>query len=56
MVNALDMRDDKSKEVVNFVFNAMPFGMICLNRNMNMVYCNKQATLFLDRFKLPDEI
>jgi len=56
MVNALDMRDDKSKEVVNFVFNAMPFGIICLNRNMNMVYCNKQATLFLDRFKLPEEI
>lgn len=56
MVNALDMRDDKSKEVVNFVFNTMPFGIICLNRNMNMVYCNKQATLFLDRFKLPEEI
>jgi DNA-binding CsgD family transcriptional regulator len=56
MVNELDMRDDKSKEVVNFVFNTMPFGIICLNRNMNMVYCNKQATLFLDRFNLPYEI
>ena len=56
MLNTLDMRDDKSKEVVNFVFNTMPFGIICLNRNMNMVYCNKQATLFLDRFKLPEEI
>jgi hypothetical protein len=43
MLNTLDMRDDKSKEVVNFVFNTMPFGIICLNRNMNMVYCNKEV-------------
>jgi DNA-binding CsgD family transcriptional regulator len=56
MVNALDMGNDKSGEFTNFVFNAMPLGVISLDLKMDMVYCNKQATLFLDRFELPDEI
>jgi DNA-binding CsgD family transcriptional regulator len=34
----------------------VPVGVILLNRTMDIVYNNKQASLFLNRFELPEEI
>jgi len=43
-------------EIINFVFDALPVGVIILNRKIDMVYSNKQASLFLSRYKIPEEI
>ena len=34
----------------------MPLGVIILNREIDAVYSNKKASLFLSRFELPEEI
>jgi DNA-binding CsgD family transcriptional regulator len=43
-------------EFVNFIFSEMPVGIVVLKRNMDIIYSNKKAALFLNRFKLPKEI
>jgi DNA-binding CsgD family transcriptional regulator len=43
-------------DVIHFILNTMPVGIILLNRKTEIVYCNKQADLFLSRFQLPEEI
>ncbi len=43
-------------QIIHFIFDTMPVGVIVLNRKTDMVYFNKQATLFLNRFELPEEI
>jgi DNA-binding CsgD family transcriptional regulator len=45
-----------NNEIINFVFDALPVGVIILNRKIDMVYNNKQASLFLSRYKIPEEI
>ncbi len=43
-------------EIINFVFNTLPLGVILLNRKIDIICSNKQASLFLSRFELPEEI
>ena len=43
-------------EIVNGICNLLPVGVILLNRKMDIVYSNRQACLFLNRFELPEEI
>jgi len=43
-------------ELVNLICNMLPVGVIILNRKIDIVYSNKQASLFLSRFELPEEI
>jgi DNA-binding CsgD family transcriptional regulator len=43
-------------EIVNVICNTLPVGVILLNRKIDIVYSNKQASLFLSRFELPEEI
>jgi DNA-binding CsgD family transcriptional regulator len=45
-----------NNEIINFVFDTLPVGVVILNRKMDMVYRNKQASLFLSRYKIPEEI
>jgi DNA-binding CsgD family transcriptional regulator len=45
-----------NNEIINFVFDTLPVGVIILNRKIEMVYTNKQASLFLSRFEIPEEI
>ena len=43
-------------EIVNVICNTLPVGVILLNRKIDIVYSNRQASLFLSRFELPEEI
>ena len=43
-------------EIVNAICNTMPVGVMLLNRKIDIVYSNRQASLFLSRFELPEEI
>jgi DNA-binding CsgD family transcriptional regulator len=45
-----------NNEIVNFIFDTLPVGVIILNRKIDIVYSNKQASLFLSRFEIPEEI
>jgi DNA-binding CsgD family transcriptional regulator len=45
-----------NSEIINFVFDSLPVGVVILNRKIDIVYSNKQASLFLNRFELPEEI
>ena len=33
----------------------LPTGILILNRKIDIVYSNKQASLFLNRFEIPEE-
>ncbi len=43
-------------EDLEFIFNKLPIGLIIFNRELDIVYLNKKASLFLDNFTLPEEI
>ena len=43
-------------EIVNAICNTMPVGVMLLNRKIDIVYSNRQASLFLSRFEIPEEI
>ena len=47
---------DDNNGVVNFVFDTLPVGVVILNRKTDIIYKNRQATLFLGRFEMPEEI
>jgi DNA-binding CsgD family transcriptional regulator len=42
--------------IINFIFETLPTGILILNRKIDIVYSNKQASLFLNRFEIPEEI
>jgi len=43
-------------EEMEFVINKCPVGVMIFNRKMNIIDQNKKASIFLDRFELPEEI
>jgi DNA-binding CsgD family transcriptional regulator len=45
-----------NNEIITFVFGTLPVGVVILNRKIDIVYSNKQASLFLSRFEIPEEI
>jgi len=42
--------------IKDFILAKMPVGAIVFDQNMDVVYVNRQATVFLKRFELPGEI
>ena len=42
--------------VTDFILTKMPIGAIVFDQNMDVVYVNRQATVFLKRFELPLEV
>jgi len=45
-----------NNDIINFVFDALPVGVVIFNRKIDIVYNNKQASLFLSRYNIPEEI
>jgi DNA-binding CsgD family transcriptional regulator len=45
-----------NNELINFIFDNLPVGIVILNRTIDIVYSNKQASFFLNHFKIPEEI
>jgi len=45
-----------NNDIINFVFDALPVGVVIFNRKIDIVYNNKHASLFLCRYKIPEEI
>jgi len=45
-----------NNDIINFVFDALPVGVVILNRKIEIIYNNKQTSLFLSRFEIPEEI
>ncbi|MFZ5906577.1 MAG: helix-turn-helix domain-containing protein [Nitrospirota bacterium] len=45
-----------NNEVINFIFDTLPIGVIILNRKIDIIYNNKEASFFLSRFEIPEEI
>ena len=45
-----------NNDIINFVFDTLPVGVVIFNRKVDIVYNNKQASLFLSRYKIPEEI
>ncbi len=45
-----------SNEVIDFILNKMPVGVIVFDQKMGIVYCNRQGTNFFSRYKPPQEI
>jgi DNA-binding CsgD family transcriptional regulator len=43
-------------EGIEFIINKCPVGLIIFNRKMDMLDHNKKASMFLNRFELPEEI
>ena len=43
-------------EIINFIFDTLPVGVVILNRKIDILYSNKQASFFLSRFEIPEEI
>ncbi len=43
-------------DVIDFVLNKIPTGVIVINSKLDIIYRNRRAAIFLDRFQLPDEI
>ena len=43
-------------EEMEFVINKCPVGVMIFNRKMNIIDQNKKASIFLNRFELPEEI
>jgi len=42
--------------IINFIFDTLPVGVVVFNRKIEIIYNNRQASLFLDRFEIPEEI
>ncbi len=47
---------ENNNAIINFIFDTLPTGILILNRKTEIVYGNKQASLFLSRFEIPEEI
>jgi len=43
-------------ELIKYIFDKMPAGVIVFDRRLQVVLANKWATLFVKRYPLPDEI
>jgi DNA-binding CsgD family transcriptional regulator len=43
-------------EVIDFVLNKIPTGVIVIDSKLEIIYRNRRAANFLERFELPDEI
>jgi len=43
-------------EEMEFIINKCPVGVMIFNRKMDMIDRNKKASIFLNRFELPEEI
>jgi DNA-binding CsgD family transcriptional regulator len=43
-------------EGMEFIINKCPVGVMIFNRKMNIIDQNKKASIFLNRFELPEEI
>jgi DNA-binding CsgD family transcriptional regulator len=43
-------------DITDFILTKMPVGAIVFDQNMDVVYVNRQATVFLKRFELPLEV
>ncbi len=43
-------------EEIAFIINKCPVGLIIFNRKMDIIDRNKKASMFLNRFELPEEI
>jgi DNA-binding CsgD family transcriptional regulator len=43
-------------EEIEFIINKCPVGLIIFNHKMDMIDRNKKASIFLNRFELPEEI
>ena len=44
------------KEDIDFLINKCPMGLFVFNRQLDIVFNNKQASVFLRRYELPGEI
>jgi len=44
------------KELVDFIFAEMPLGVIVFDAAMNIIYQNRRAGNFLQRYQLPAEV
>jgi len=42
--------------IIDFVLDKIPTGVIVINSKLDIIYHNRQAAEFMDRFALPDEI
>jgi DNA-binding CsgD family transcriptional regulator len=42
--------------IADLILTKMPVGAIVFDQNMDVVYVNRQATIFLKRFELPREV
>ncbi len=45
-----------NNDIINFVFDTLPVGVVIFNRKTEIIYNNKQTLLFLSRFEIPEEI
>ncbi len=43
-------------DIIDFILNKMPTGVIVFDPKMGIIFTNRQADLFLKRYKPPDEI
>jgi DNA-binding CsgD family transcriptional regulator len=43
-------------EEIEFIINKCPVGLVIFNRKMEIIDRNKKASMFLNRFELPEEI
>jgi DNA-binding CsgD family transcriptional regulator len=43
-------------DIIDFIVNEMPVGVIAFDPKGSIIFSNRQAALFLKRYKLPDEI
>lgn len=50
------INNDEIHEVVRFLFDTIPVGILIVNRVQDILYQNRKATYFMERFQLPDEI
>jgi DNA-binding CsgD family transcriptional regulator len=43
-------------EMIDFIFETLPIGVVVISRKIDIAYKNRHASLFLGRFDLPEEI
>ncbi len=43
-------------DIIDFILNKMPAGVIVFDPKMSIIFTNRQADLFLKRYKPPDEM
>ncbi|HAM49880.1 MAG TPA: hypothetical protein DCP92_04000 [Nitrospiraceae bacterium] len=47
---------DSMNEVIDFILNKMPSGVIVFDRRLSIIFSNKKAELFLKYYKPPEEM